>query len=81
MSIIMKYNDFYVNGNFLHQTKGTAIGTHATVLCVNLICEYLEVKLPEIFSYAIVEFFLNNYFRFVDDVKHTWKESIDVSPL
>ena len=45
---------------------------------------YLEVKLfnklPDM-SFYIVEFFLKIYFRFLDDVKYKWKESIDVSPL
>ena len=83
MSIIVKYNYFYINDNFIHQIKGTAMDTHAAVVYANLTCEFLEVKLfnelPEIFSYYMVEFFLKNYFRLSDDVKHSWKESIDVS--
>ena len=83
MSIIVKYNYFYINDNFIHQIKGTAMDTHAAVVYANLTCEFLEVKLfnelPEIFSYYMVELFLKNYFRLSDDVKHSWKESIDVS--
>ena len=83
MSIIVKYNYFYINDNFIHQIKGTAMDTHAAVVYANLTCGFLEVKLfnelPEIFSYYMVELFLKNYFRLSDDVKHSWKESIDVS--
>ena len=61
------------------------MSTHAVVVYANLTCGYLEVKLfnklPEIFSYEIVEFFLKNYFRFLGDVKYNWKKSIDVSRL
>ena len=85
MSIILKYNYFYINNNFIHQIKGTAMGTHAAVVYANLTCGYLEaqlfMKLPEIYSMEIVEFFLRNYFRFLDDGKCKWKESIDVTLL
>ena len=85
MSIILKYNYFDINNNFIHQIKGTAMGTHAAVVYANLTCGYLEaqlfMKLREIYSMEIVEFFLRNYFRLLDDVKYKWKESIDVTPL
>ena len=59
--------------------------THAAFVYTNLTCGYLEVKLfhklSEIVSCDIVEFFVKNYFRFLDDMKYSWKESIDVSPL
>ena len=59
------------------QMKGTAMATHATVVYANLTCRYLEVKLfnklLEIFSYEMVEFFLKNYCRFLNDVKYNWK--------
>ena len=72
MSIILKYNYFYINGNFIHQIKDTAMVTHTAVVYGNLTCAYLEIKLsnklPEIFSYDIMELFLKNYFRFLDDI-------------
>ena len=44
----------------------------------------MEVKLfnksPELF-YGTNEYFLKNYFRFLDDVKYSWKENIEFSPL
>ena len=65
--------------------KEIAIGTHTAVIYANLEFGYLEVKLfnklPEIFFYDMVEFFLKNYFRFLNDVKYKWKERIEVSPL
>ena len=68
MSIILKYNYFYINSSFIHQINRKAMGTHAAVVYANLTCGYLEVKLfnklPEMFSYDIVEFFLKNSLDF-----------------
>ena len=51
------------------------MGTRAVVVYAYLTCGYLEVKLfnklPEIFSFDIVEFFLKNYVRFLDEVKYS----------
>ena len=67
MSIILKYNYFYIN-SFIHQINRKAMGTDATVVYGNLRCRYLEVKLfnklPEIFSHDIAEFFLKNSLDF-----------------
>ena len=52
--------------------KGTLTGRYLEVKLFN--------KLPDM-SFYVVEFFLKIYFRFLDDVKYKWKESIDVSPL
>ena len=85
ISVIRKYNYFYISGNFIHQIKGTAMAINAAVVQTNLTGGYLEVELfnnlSEIFSYDTVEFFLKNYFRFLDLLKCSWKESIDVLPL
>ena len=52
--------------------------TLASVVYANLTNWYLEIKLfsklPELF-YDTVEFFLKKYFRFLDDVKYSWKEN------
>lgn len=48
--------------------KRTAMSTHIAVAYASLTYEYSEVKLfnklPKIYSYDIVEFFLKNYNRF-----------------
>ena len=73
MALILENNYFYINNLFIHQVKGTAMGTHAAVVFANLTVAFLEVKifirLPEIFSRDVVEFFIKNYFRFLDDFK------------
>ena len=65
--------------------KAIAMGTTTVVAYASLICRYLEIelilKLPEIFSHDILEFFLNNYFGILDDGKKKWKENIDNTPL
>ena len=70
---------------FIHQVKGTAMGTHAAVVFANLTVAFLEVKLfirlPEIFSRDVVEFFIKTYFRFSDDLNYKWKQNIYITPL
>ena len=61
------------------------MGIHAAVVQANPTGGYLEVKLfntlYETFSHDTVEPFLKNCFRFLDFLKCSWKESIDVLPL
>ena len=45
MSIILKYDYFYIDCSFIRQIKGTAMDTHVAVVYANLTCGYLEVKL------------------------------------
>lgn len=58
ISVIRKYNYFYISGNFIHQIKGTAMAINAAVVQTNLTGGYLEVELfnnlSEIFSYDTV---------------------------
>ena len=65
MLITLKYNNFYINGGFINHIKGTDMGTYAAVVYANLTCGYLEFKsfnkLPEIFSYDMIKFFLKNF--------------------
>ena len=53
------------------------MGIHAAVVQANPTGGYLEVKLfnnlSEIFSYDTAEFFLMNYFSFLDLLKCSWK--------
>ena len=85
MALISENNYFYINNVFIHQVKGTAMGTHAAVVLANLTVAFLEVnffiRLPEIFSRDVVGFFIKNYFRFLDDLNYKWKQNIDITPL
>ena len=38
----MKYNYFYISGNFIHQIMETVMGTHAEVVHKNHTYGYLE---------------------------------------
>ena len=77
MALILENNYFYINNLFIHQVKGTAMGTHAAAVFANLTVAFLEVKLfislPEIFGRDVVEFFIKNYFRFLHDLNYKWK--------
>ena len=61
------------------------MGSHTAVVFANLTVAFLEVKLfirlPEIFSRDVAEFFIKNYFRFLDDLNYKWKQNIDITPL
>ena len=43
LSIILKFNYFYINKSFFHQIKGTAMRTKFAVVSSNLIVAYKEV--------------------------------------
>ena len=45
LNIILKFNYFYINKNFFHQIKGTAMGTIFAVVDSNLTVAYFEVKM------------------------------------
>ena len=72
LSIILKFNYFYINNYFCHQINGTAVGTIFAVVGSNLTVVYFEEKmfalLPQIYPKDFVDFFLRNYFQFLDDV-------------
>ena len=44
LSIILKFNYFYINKLFFHQIKGTAMGTKSAMVGSNLIVAYKEIK-------------------------------------
>ena len=64
---------------------GTAMGTIFAVVGSNLTVAYLEVKmfalLPQIYPRDFVDCFVRNYFRFLDDVFHTWLINFDIEPF
>ena len=85
LNIILKFNYFYINKNFFHQIKGTAIETISAVVGSNLTVTYFEVKmfalLPQIYPRDFVDYFVRNYFRFLDDIFHTWLINFDIEPF
>ena len=85
LNIILKFNCFYINKNFFHQIKGTAMGTIFAVVGSNLTVAYFEVKmfalLPQIYPRDFADYFVCNYFRFLDDIFYTWLINFDIEPL
>ena len=85
LNIILKYNCFYINKNFCHQIKGMAMGTIFAVVGSNLTVAYFEVKmfalLPQIYPRDFADYFVCNYFRFLDDIFYTWLINFDIEPL
>ena len=82
---ILKLNYFYVNKNFFHQIKGTAMGIIFAVVGSNLTVVYFEVNmfalLPQIYPRDFADYFVRNYFRFLDDIFHTWLINFDIKPF
>ena len=82
LSIILKFNYFYINKSFFHQIKGTALGTKFAVVGSNLVIAYKEIKLfallLQLYPQDFVDFLLPNYFRFLDDIFHKWLENFDI---
>ena len=71
LSIILEFSYFSINNCFFHQIKGTAMGTIFAVVGSNLMVAYFEEKifiLPQIYPRHFDDFFIRNYFRFLDDV-------------
>ena len=85
LNIILKFNYFYINKNFFHQIKGMPMGTIFAVVGSNLTVTYFEVKmfalLPQIYPRDFVDYFVRNYFRFLDDIFHTWLINFDIEPF
>ena len=85
LNIILKLNYFYINKNFFHQIKGTAMGIIFAVVGSNLTVAYLEVKmfalLAQIYPRDFVDYFVRNYFRFLDDIFHTWLINFNIEPF
>ena len=55
------------------------------VVVSNLTIAYFEVKmfsfLPQIYLRDFVDYFVRNYFRFLDDIFHTWLINFDIDPF
>ena len=82
LSIILKFNYFYINKSFFHQIKGTAMGTKFAVVASNLVVVYKEIKLfallPQVYPQDFVDFLLRNYFRFLDNIFQKRLENFDI---
>ena len=75
LSIILEFNHFYIKNYFYHQIKGTAMGTIFAVVGSSLAVAYFEEMfaiLPQIYPKDFVDFFIRNYFQFLDDIFHKW---------
>jgi hypothetical protein len=61
------------------------MGAPAMVVGSNLVVAFLEKRmftiLPQVFPTDFVDFFVRNYFRYIDDVIHQWLENFDISIL
>ena len=61
------------------------MGTIFAVVGSNLTVTYFEVKmfalLPQIYPRDFVDYFVRNYFRFLDDIFHTWLINFDIEPF
>ena len=61
------------------------MGTIFAVVGSNLTVAYFEVKmfalLPQIYPRDFVDYFVRNYFRFLDDIFHTWLINFDIEPF
>ena len=58
------------------------MGTKFAVVASNLVVVYEEVKmfalLPQLYLQDFVDFFIRNYFRFLDKVFHKWLDNFDI---
>ena len=59
--------------------------TKFPVVGSTLVVAYEEVKmfalLPQLCPQDFVDFFIRNYFRFLDDVFHKWLDNFDIEPF
>ena len=85
LEIILKHNYFLFADEYFQQIHGFAMGTKAAVNCANLGVGYLEIKLfdqlPHHYPYDFVKYFIDNYFRFLDDVDYSWIDEFDPEPF
>ena len=83
--IILEFNYSYINGNYIHQIKGTAMGTKFAVVGSNLVVAFEEIKMfaliPQLYQQDFVGFLIHNYFRFLDNIFHKRLENFDTEPL
>ena len=85
LNIILKLNYFYINKNFFHQIKKTTMRTIFVDVRSNFTVTCFEVKmfvlLPQIYHRDFVYYFVCNYFRFLDNIFHTWLINFNIEPF
>ena len=58
------------------------MGTKFAVVGSNFVVVYKEIKLfsllPQVYPQNFVDFMLQNYFGFLDDIFHKWLENFDI---
>ena len=85
LDIILDHNYFLFADEYYQQIHGFAMGTKAAVNCANLGLGFLEIKafeeLPKLYPLDFVNYFIENYFRFLDDVDYSWLEDFDPQPF
>ena len=85
LDIILDHNYFLFADEYYQQIHGFAMGTKAAVNSANLGLAYLEIKafdeLPKLYPLDLVKHFIENYFRFLDDVDYSWLEDFDPLPF
>ena len=61
------------------------MGTKFAAVGSNLVVAYEKVKmfalLPQLYPQGFFDFFIRNYFRFLDDVFDKWLDNFDIEPI
>ena len=70
--MILKYLHLF---EYTIRTKFAVVGNNSVVACKEI---KLFALLLEVYPKDFVDFFLRNYFRFLDDIFHKWLENFDI---
>ena len=58
------------------------MGTKFAIVGSNLVVAYKEIKmfilLPQSYPHDFIDFFIHNYFRFLDNAFHKWLDNFDI---
>ena len=79
---MFELNYFQMNNYFYHKIKGNTMETIFVINRSNIMVAYHEEKifvlLPQIYPKTLAEFFVYNYFQFLDDVFHKWMMQFNI---
>ena len=80
LTLILENNNFCFNGKYYKQIKGTAMGTKVAPVYATLTLGYLEKTLHSAvfikFDSNVGQFFIKNYFRYLDDILIIFDETV-----